>query len=93
MGVFDKSVKLKIFTRYWNTNVKHKQKNILFYRNFKILHLPADKIFLSNFLKNFDHISDPKNEYFNYIQSYQVIFKNKVSKFLPQKLKNLIKYA
>ena len=57
---FNKSVKLKIFTRYWNTNVKHKQKSILFYRNFKILHLPADKIFLSNFLKNFDHISDPK---------------------------------
>ena len=90
---FNKSAKLKIFTRYWNTNVKHKQKDISFYRNFKILHVPADKIFLSNFLKNFDHISDTKIEYFNYIQSYQVFVKNKFSKFLPQKIKNLIKYA
>ena len=30
-----------IFTRYWNTNIKHFQKQIAYYEKFRILHIPA----------------------------------------------------
>ena len=46
--------KNKTFTRYWNTNVKHVQKKLSYYQKFNILHIPADKFFLS---KCYDELS------------------------------------
>lgn len=80
-----------IFTRYWNTNVKHKQKKLSFYKKYQILHIPADKLFLSKCFDNFNKQINFKSEYFNYVESSYVIFKNKISKYLPQTFKNFLK--
>ena len=37
--------KIGLFNRYWNANIRHKQKKIDFYKKFVFLHVPADKIF------------------------------------------------
>ncbi len=85
------SAQKKIFTRYWNTNVRHKQKNLSYYQKFYILHLPSDKIFLNTFLKKLPLKNNFKYEYFNYVKSLKNLFKINVLRFLPIYLKNQIK--
>jgi len=82
---------LNIFTRYWNTNVLHKQKKINYYKKFIFLHTPADKIFLSNC---YDKIKYQKNfqlDYFKYVSSIQNNLKIKFSKILPKIFKEKLK--
>lgn len=87
-----KSVKSSnIFTRYWNTNVLHDQKKIDYYKKFSMLHIPADKIFLSRCYDNFTNKQIYKYEYFKYVSSYKNRLIIKISKILPGQIKKLIK--
>ena len=81
----------KIFTRYWNTNVKHNQKSISNFKKFSMLHIPADKIFLSNCFDLLLGQNEFKEDYFQYINSFTNILKLKLKKILPNKIKKKIK--
>jgi len=83
--------KNKIFTRYWNTNVKHSQKKIYYYLDFELLHVPADKVFLSKCYDQIGYKKNFKKEYFNLVNSLKNYSKKKISKILPQKIKNFLK--
>ena len=76
-----------IFTRYWNTNVKHTQKKALYYQRFNILHIPADKVFLSKCYENLGKSSLFKSDYFAHVLSVRNIFKKNISKILPKQIK------
>ena len=80
-----------IFTRYWNTNVKHAQKKALYYQSFNILHIPADKVFLSKCYENLEKSNLFKSNYFAYVLSVRNIFKKNISKILPKQIKSKIK--
>mgnify|MGYP001190601146 CR=1 FL=1 len=84
--------KLSIFNRYWNTNVLHTQKKISFYKKFIFLHIPADKLFLSDCYDKNRYKQNFKLEYFNYVSSIKNILKIKIVKFLPSIIKEKIKY-
>lgn len=88
---FQSSERKFLFTRFWNTNVKHKQKKILFYKKFKLLHVPADKVFLSKCFNFYEGKTFLKEEYFKHVYSPYIVIKKKISKFIPQKIKNFIK--
>ena len=81
-----------IFTRYWNTNVKHNQKQLTYYKKFNILHIPADKIFLSNCYDRLDKNYFFRDEYFAYVSSVRNILKKKISQILPMKIKKIMKF-
>jgi hypothetical protein len=80
-----------IFIRYWNTNVLHSQKKIDYYKRFILLHIPADKIFLSKCYDIFKNKKSYKYEYFKYVSSIKNILSIKASKFLPNQIKKKIK--
>ena len=82
---------MNVFNRYWNTNVFHFQKKINFYKRFIFLHLPADKIFLSKCYDNLKQNQSFKEEYFDYVKDIKNIFRIKMAKFLPNKIKEKIK--
>ena len=82
--------KLGIFSRYWNANVLHKQNTPNYYRKFTFLHIPADKIFLSNCFDTLKNNKQFKEEYFDYISEIKNILRLKVSRFLPNKIKEKI---
>ena len=82
---------LNIFTRYWNTNVLHDQKKIIYYKKFIFLHTPADKIFLSNCYEKIKNQKNFQLDYFNYVLSIKNSIKIKLSKILPKILKDKIK--
>lgn len=82
---------MNVFNRYWNTNVFHFQKKIDFYKRFIFLHLPADKIFLSKCYDNLKQNQSFKEEYFDYVKDIKNIFRIKMAKFLPNKIKEKIK--
>lgn len=87
-----KSVKRSnIFTRYWNTNVLHNQEKIDYYKRFSMLHIPADKIFLSKCYDNFKNHQSYRSEYFKYVSSFKNILIIKISKFLPNFIKKILK--
>ncbi len=81
----------KFFTRYWNTNVKHNQKPISYYKKFSMLHIPADKIFLSKCFNALSRQNVFKEDYFRYINSVQNIFKLQIKKMLSSTIKKKIK--
>lgn len=81
----------KIFTRYWNTNVRHKQKMLSYYKKFNILHLPSDKVFLSKCFNKLSIKNNFKVDYFNYVNSLINLLKINISKLLPQYVKDKIK--
>ena len=83
----------KIFTRYWNTNVKHIQKKISYYQGFNILHIPADKVFLSKCYFKIDQNFFFGDDYFTYVNSFRNTLKKIVSKILPTIVKNKIKFV
>lgn len=83
--------KSSIFIRYWNTNVLHSQKKIDYYKRFILLHIPADKIFLSKCYDVFKNKQSYKYEYFKYVSGIKNILSIKVSKFLPYQIKKKIK--
>ncbi|HIF9190438.1 TPA: hypothetical protein ACX6PH_003445 [Photobacterium damselae] len=56
---------LNIIGRFWSTNVLHIQKNFSFYENHFLLHLPADKKFLSEY-SDFDHKKNSNDFIFRY---------------------------
>ena len=76
---------------YWNTNVKHTQKKALFYQRFNILHIPADKVFLSKCYENLEKSSLFKNDYFAHVLSVRNICKKNISRILPKHIKSKIK--
>ncbi len=82
---------LNIFTRYWNTNILHDQKEISFYKKFIFLHTPADKIFLSNCYEKIKYQKNFQLNYFNYVLSIKNNLKIKLSKILPKIFKEKIK--
>ena len=71
---------------------------LMFYTNkirqllqkFTFLHIPADKIFLSNCFDNLKNNKQFKDEYFDYITQLKNILRIKVSRILPNKLKEKI---
>ena len=79
---FKNAKDVNIFTRYWNTNIKHKQREISYYKKFNLLHIPADKVFISKCFDQLDQNSFFKDDYFKYVSSIKNIFKIKVKKFL-----------
>ena len=85
-----KANKLGIFNRYWNTNVLHQQKIPKYYKKFTFLHIPADKIFLSNCFDNLKNNKEFKDEYFDYITQIKKIININITLILPNKLKEKI---
>lgn len=83
--------KNKTFTRYWNTNVKHIQKKIPHYLKFNILHIPADKLFLSKCYDELNKKKSFKDDYLMYVSGFSNIFKKVLSKILPNLIKDKIK--
>tara|TARA_B100000989_G_scaffold297930_1_gene285308 strand:+ start:1352 stop:2308 length:957 start_codon:yes stop_codon:yes gene_type:complete len=81
----------RLFTRYWNTNVKHRQNNLSNYLSYKILHLPADKVFLSTCFNNLNETKNFKVNYKIYVESFKSFVKLSVSKYMPQLLKDYAK--
>ena len=61
--------KNKYFSRYWNANVKHKQKKLNYYLNFPLLHIPADKVFLSKCFEEIKYKKKFKKEYISHVKS------------------------
>ena len=84
--------KIGLFNRYWNANIRHKQKRINFYKKFVFLHIPADKIFLSRCYSKSKKKQNFKEEYFNYVNNFRNIMKLKLSYLLPDKFKEKLKY-
>ena len=84
--------KIGLFNRYWNANIRHKQKKIDFYKKFVFLHIPADKIFLSRCYSKSKKKQNFKEEYFNYVNNFRNIIKLKISYLLPYKFKEKLKY-
>ena len=84
--------KLNIFDRYWNTNIKHKQKKIEKYKNNIFLHVPADKLFLSRCYHEINYKENFKDDYFEYVNNFKNSIKNKISYYLPDKVKEIIKF-
>jgi len=83
--------KNKTFTRYWNTNVKHVQKKIQYYLKFNILHIPADKLFLSRCYDELTKKNSFIDDYFMHVYSFRNIFQKVISKILPNIIKDKIK--
>jgi hypothetical protein len=80
--------KLKIWSRYWSANTKHKQMKIDYYLNFFMLHLPADKHFIANFYDNFKPVSDLKIVYFSRVSSFRYRLLNTAKKILKSIFSN-----
>lgn len=59
----------KLFLRYWNANIRHKQKKLNYYINFPLLHIPADKVFLSNCFEEIKYKKKFKKEYISHVKS------------------------
>lgn len=84
--------KLNIFNRYWNTNILHPQKKIDYYKKFIFLHVPADKMFLSNSYNRLRNKQNFKSEYFEHVTNLKNILRIKIAKYLPYKIKEKIKF-
>ena len=84
--------KIGLFNRYWNANVRHHQKKIDFYKKFVFLHIPADKIFLSRCYDKLKNKQNFKEEYFHYTKNFRNIIRLKISRLLPNKFKEKLKY-
>ena len=86
------SNKIGLFNRYWNANVRHHQKKINFYKKFVFLHIPADKIFLSQCYDKLKNKQNFKEEYFHHLKNLRNIIRLKLSYILPYKFKEILKY-
>jgi len=84
--------KVNIFDRYWNSNIKHEQKKIEKYKNNIFLHVPADKLFLSRCYNEIKHKQNFKDDYFVYVNNIKNNLKNRISYYLPDKIKEFIKF-
>ena len=83
---------LKLLSRYWSVNVKHKQQKFNYViNNYSLLHLPSDKIRLSSFYDKNLSIEDSKNDYKRYINSLNHRVFNLLSLYTPQFIKKIIK--
>lgn len=83
--------KIGIFSRYWNTNVLHQQEKIDYYKKYIMLHIPADKIFISRCFDKLKNNNNYKDEYFKYVSSIKNILIIKISKYLPNIIKSKLK--
>ncbi|MDC2976325.1 hypothetical protein OAY13_00700 [Candidatus Pelagibacter sp.] len=77
----------KFFSRYWSSSTLHKQKHFKYYFNYKLLHLPADKIFIANLFKKIDNDLNFKKIYFEYLNSKKFL----ITKFLKKNTPNIFK--
>jgi hypothetical protein len=84
--------KVNIFDRYWNSNIKHEQKKIEKYKNNIFLHVPADKLFLSRCYNKIKYKQNFKDDYFVYVNNIKNNLKNRISYYLPDKIKEFIKF-
>lgn len=71
--------------RYWSSNTLHTQKNFNFYEDLFLLHLPADKKFLSELVKN-EKFKFSKLTFLNRYKQY-------LKKILVKKIKYKIMYS
>ena len=83
--------KLGIFNRYWNTNVIHEQKKLNFFKKYTFLHVPADKIFLSNCYEKLKTQQNFHLDYFRYVSNIKNNIRIIVAKILPKRIKDEIK--
>ena len=74
--------KIKIWSRYWSVNTKHKQNKIETYLKFFMLHLPADKNFIANFYDSLGSAKYFKTAYVSKINSYSHRLLNKLKKIV-----------
>jgi hypothetical protein len=81
--------KLKIWSRYWSVNTKHKQNKIENYLKFFMLHLPADKNFIANFYESFGSAKYFKKVYVSKINAYSHRLLNKFKKIVKIFYQNL----
>jgi hypothetical protein len=68
----------KIISRYWSINTIEKKKNIKNYLNSFLLHLPADKKYLSKINMLSIDYNEFKKFYLNYLNSFKKIIYNKL---------------
>lgn len=80
--------KIKIWSRYWSVNTKHKQHKIENYLKFFMLHLPADKNFIANFYDSPYSVKYFKTAYINKINSYSHRLTNTSKKIVKFFIKN-----
>ena len=81
--------KNKVIARYWSINTKTKQKKIDYLlKNYFLLHLPADKVFLSKIDVSKMNYKDIRLIYKNHVNSFKNRFINK-SKLLLNYFKNV----
>ena len=80
--------KIKIWSRYWSVNTKHKQHKIENYLKFFMLHLPADKNFIANFYDSPSSVKYFKTVYINKINSYSHRLINTLKKLVKFLIKN-----
>lgn len=80
---------LGIIGRYWSVNTLHHQRPFEYFENCFLLHLPADKLFLSNYLVcNSNEAPISKK----FIISYKKNVVNKKTRVLKKGLKDLYKF-
>lgn len=86
---FKDIAKKKVIARYWSINTKHKQKELDYlFKNCFLLHLPADKVFLSNIDVHKMNYSDIRMRYKMHVYSFKNKLINKI-KLLVNLLKNV----
>ena len=66
----------KIITRYWSINTLHKQKDINFHLKNFLIHLPADKKFLSRLDIRYNNIKEIHIKVKKHLNSYSKKFEN-----------------
>jgi len=74
--------KIKIWSRYWSVNTKHKQNKIENYLKFFMLHLPADKNFIASFYESFGSVKYFKKVYVSKMNAYSHRLLNKLKKIV-----------
>ena len=71
----------KIITRYWSINTLHKKKKIEFYLKHFLIHLPSDKLYLSNINLKKISLDEINLKLGIYLNSYSLKYRNLLKKF------------
>lgn len=81
---------LGIIGRYWSVNTLHYQRSFEYFQNCFLLHLPADKLFLSNYLICNSNEAPFSEKFIIFYKKFVVNKKTKLLKNLLKKLYTLL---
>lgn len=79
---FNETNKKKIIGRFWSINTVSRQKNINYFLNNFLIHLPSDKVFLSEIDVKQLSVKEIKKIYLKYYNSPKKKFLNKIKKLI-----------